>query len=509
MMTAEMGQQHHTLRQLCAGIVAVPADVDRECRRLVLDSRTVVAGDVFIALQGHRHDASIFIDAAIANGAVAVLWEIADGVSPLPIRFRTASNGHQVPVIAVKKLASQVGIMADRFFNHPSHHLHVVGITGTNGKTSCSHYLAQVLSNQHRCGLIGTLGNGLYGQLRDSRHTTPDALTCHEYLAEMQQQGVHDVAMEVSSHALVQHRVAGVRFDGAIFTNLTHEHLDYHGSMQAYGEAKQRLFDVPDLHYTIINVDDTFGRALVNHLDSRSVKVLTYGLSAENTPDILATRLTLSESGMVMRVQTPYGSTTLQVPLLGRFNASNILAVLSVLLHRGIALDEAVQRLSSIKPVPGRMQVIPSQTPFKVVVDYAHTPDALEQALRSLREHVKGKLMCVFGCGGERDTAKRPVMGRLSSELADISFITNDNPRHEDPIQIIDEILTGIDINKRHSIRVNQNRAEAIAAAIQQAQAGDVVLIAGKGHENYQIIGNEKMTFSDYDVASQLLEARR
>jgi UDP-N-acetylmuramoyl-L-alanyl-D-glutamate--2,6-diaminopimelate ligase len=411
-----------------------------------------------------------------------------------------------VPVIAVKQLASKVGLLADRFYQHPSHHLHIIGITGTNGKTSCSHYLAQVLSNQHGCGVIGTLGTGLYRNLQSSQHTTPDALTCHRLLAEMYQQGGRDVVMEVSSHALVQHRVVGIRFDGALFTNLTHEHLDYHGSMQAYGEAKQRLFDLPDLHYAIINIDDPFGRALVTHLQERKTRILTYGLMTEYAPDVLASEIEFSNSGMSLQLQTPQGSSTLCVPLLGRFNASNILAVLAVLLQRGMLLEEAVKRISDIQPVPGRMQVIPSKTDFKVVVDYAHTPDALEQALTGLREHTQSRLICVFGCGGERDTAKRPMMGRLASELADIIFITNDNPRNEDPVQIIDEIIAGIDINKRHGIHVSLERSEAIRSAIQTAQPGDLVLIAGKGHEDYQVIGNERIVFSDFDVARKLLE---
>ena len=508
MMTAPIGQQSATLRKLCAGIFAIPAEADRELSRLVLDSRAVRAGDVFIALQGHRVDAMDFIDEAIEKGAVAVLWEAATTVSPVPVTFRTTVHGHSVPIIAVKQLLSKVGILADRFYQHPSQKMHVVGITGTNGKTSCCHYLAQVLSSDQACGLIGTLGTGRFGHLRASQHTTPDALTCHQLLAEMQQQGVVDVAMEVSSHALVQYRVAGISFDGAIFTNLTHEHLDYHGSMQAYGEAKQRLFDLPDLHYCIINVDDPFGRALVKHLTTRDITVLTYGLKTENSPQICATDLQLSASGIRMQVQTPFGNGTVQVPLLGRFNASNVLAVLGVLLQHGVGLDEAVQRLDKITPVPGRMQVITSTTNFKVVVDYAHTPDALEQALNGLREHTRGKLYCVFGCGGERDTAKRPLMGRLASELADISIITNDNPRHEDPVQILDEIIGGIDINKRHHVRVIPDRRQAIATAIQQAQADDVILIAGKGHEDYQIIGSERHVFSDCDVASELLEVR-
>jgi len=508
MMTAPIDQQMFTLRQLCAGILAIPAEADRELERLVIDSRSVQAGDVFIALRGHRVDALDFIDEAIEKGAVAVLWEAAITVSPVPVTYRVTETGHRVPVIAVKQLASKVGLLADRFYQHPSHKIHVVGITGTNGKTSCSHYLAQILSNEQTCGLIGTLGSGLYGQLQASQHTTPDALACHQLLAEMQQQGVTDVAMEVSSHALMQYRVVGVRFDGAIFTNLTHEHLDYHGSMQAYGEAKQRLFDLPGLHYSIINVDDPFGRALVTHLQTHPMALLTYGLEAENAPDIFAGDLQLSSNGISMQVQTPTASARLQVSLLGRFNASNVLAVLAVLLQRGVTLDEAVRRLARIKPVPGRMQVIPAHNNFSVVVDYAHTPDALEQALSGLREHTQGKLYCIFGCGGERDTAKRPVMGRLASELADISIITNDNPRHEDPVQILDEIIAGIDINKRHGIRVIPDRRQAISTAIQQARADDVILIAGKGHEDYQIVGSERHAFSDYAVACESLEAR-
>jgi UDP-N-acetylmuramoyl-L-alanyl-D-glutamate--2,6-diaminopimelate ligase len=352
-------------------------------------------------------------------------------------------------------------------------------------------------SSARRCAIIGTLGYGFPGALDPSLHTTPDWITLHRLLAEFLAQGAAYVSMEVSSHALDQGRVNAVAFDVAVFTNLTREHLDYHRDMETYGNAKAALFAFPDLKYAVINVDDAFGRALIERVRGR-LMVLSYGLAGG---DVRALALHPQPEGLILRVATPLGEAEITSALLGRFNAYNLLAALATLLALGMDLAEAVARLGQVRPMAGRAECFGGGRRPLVIVDYAHTPDALAQVLHALREHAKGRLWCVFGCGGERDRGKRPEMGRIAETLADEVILTDDNPRREDPERIIADILAGM----HAAPRVLRDRRAAIAHAITGAAPGDIVLVAGKGHEDYQQVGEERRPYSDRDTVRGLL----
>ena len=490
------------LSTLMEGIATFAPGEDRMVAGVALDSRQVQAGYLFLACSGLMQRGHDFIAAAVAQGASAIAYEVAEGEAA----FLSAQVGN-VPMLAVQHLSQQAGLIAERFYGHPSRDLFVVGITGTNGKTSCSQFLAQALSSaDHPCGIIGTLGNGLLGQLLPGTHTTPDAISVHQLLAEMRSGGARSVAMEVSSHALAQGRVAGVSFTAAIFTNLSRDHLDYHGDMAAYAAAKQRLFHAPDLRYAIVNADDAFGREILANLRP-GVTAVSYGLGEPVAPELPHVQGVIehqTRNGLSVVVKSAWGEGHLQVPLLGRFNASNLLAVVATLLVTGVPMTEVLQRLSVVRPVTGRMECFggDGRLPL-VVVDYAHTPDALEQALLALREHCRGKLWCVFGCGGDRDRGKRALMGSAAAHLADKMIITNDNPRSEDPAQIAADILAGV--GDSAAVEVMHDRSSAIAAAIRQAGADDVVLVAGKGHETTQQVGVRKLPFRDQDQVQRYL----
>ncbi len=474
------------LRELLAGLVAVSDAQNREIRGLSSDSRRVESGDLFLALPGLRADGRKFIDDAIARGTAAVVYE--DDARPLP-------RDTKVPVIPVADLRLRAGVVADRFYDSPSRDLVVIGVTGTNGKTTCTQLLAQTLD---RCAVIGTLGHGYAGALDTSLHTTPDALRVHRLLDEFRARGARHAAMEVSSHALAQGRVTAVRFKAAVFTNLTRDHLDYHGDMEAYGAAKDRLFDMPGLEVAVINRDDGFGRDLAERLHGRQ-RVVTYGFEGA---DVRALEVKPSHAGLYLRVATPAGDVALHSPLFGRFNAYNLLAVLAVLLVLGVDLKTAAARLAQARPAPGRVERFGGRTgqPL-VVVDYAHTPDALEKVLQALREHTCGRIVCVFGCGGDRDAGKRPQMGAIAERLADTVVVTDDNPRHEAPEKIIGDILAGM----RQPPRVIRDRRAAIAAAIEMVGVDDIVLVAGKGHEDYQQIGAARLPYNDGRTVREIL----
>lgn len=463
---------------------------DPEIHGITLDSRVVRHGWLFLAVRGARADGRAFIAGAFSRGAAAVVYE-ANGYQP------DARSANAIPV---KDLRQYVGTIASRFYDAPSTKLKVIGVTGTNGKTTTTHLLAQVLDrSERRCGLIGTLGCGFPGQLDPSLHTTPDAVSVQRLLAEFVAAEAKTVCMEVSSHALDQARVTGVAFDIAVFTNLTRDHLDYHGDMNAYAEAKARLFDFPHLEAAVINADDSFGRELIERSRSRT-RVVSFGLERG---DVRASAVHPSSQGLALQVITPQGATELRSPLLGRFNAANLLAVLAVLLAAGLPLAEAAAVLGKAQPVAGRMERFGgiNGQPL-VVVDYAHTPDALEKALEALREHAQGRLVCVFGCGGDRDRGKRPQMGAIAEKLADVVILTNDNPRHEEPSAIIQEICAGM----RTTPTIIPDRTHALRAALREALAGDVVLVAGKGHEDYQQIGDRRLPYSDRDTVRELLQ---
>ncbi|MFA5082420.1 MAG: UDP-N-acetylmuramoyl-L-alanyl-D-glutamate--2,6-diaminopimelate ligase [Hydrogenophilaceae bacterium] len=459
---------------------------------MTADSRRVRPGDIFLAMPGEVHDGRQHIPAAVAAGAAGIVWEPAGHVWPA---------GLDLPNWPVAGLKQQAAGLAADWWGRPSEKLWMIGITGTNGKTSCSHWLAESLSRLGRkTAVIGTLGNGFPEQLAGASHTTPDAVTLQGLLAGYRDAGAAGVAMEVSSHALDQGRVAGVQFDVAVLTNLSRDHLDYHGDMAAYAHAKARLFDWPDLKWAVLNQEDALGQRLYADLVGRSVQRLGYGFTSG---EIRGSGLDLSADGLAMSVATPWGKGELNAPLMGRFNADNLLACLGALLASDVPLEDALHALSGVQPAPGRMQKVaaPAGAPA-VVVDYAHTPDALEKALATLRPLADRRLICVFGCGGGRDKGKRPLMGETAARLADITIVTSDNPRNEDPEAIIAEIRAGMTGQER----VESDRARAIAGAIAMAAAGDVVLIAGKGHEDYQESHGERRWFSDVAEAEKNLK---
>ena len=469
-------------------------------RRITVDSRQVRAGDAFAAYRGQMADGRACIPDAIARGAGAVLWD------PLGFQWNSA---WKVPNVPVDDLKSRLGAIADLVYGSPSRSLWVVGVTGTNGKTSCSHWIAQCLDACDRpTGILGTLGAGFVGELRPALNTTPDAALVHEMLAEFRDTGAKAAALEVSSHALDQGRVNAVEFDVALFTNLTRDHLDYHGTMAAYGAAKARLFARPGLDACVINVDDAFGQSLADAARARGQNVLTYGLV---NADIVATTLSASYAGMALSVATPWGRGDVAMRLDGAFNASNVLGVLGVLQASGIELDDALAALSHVTAPPGRMQRLGGGFKPLVVVDYAHSPDALENVLTALRSAVvpAGELICVFGCGGNRDPGKRPEMGHIAATLADRVVVTSDNPRGEDPAAIADAIVRGIRRTGPKRWTVELDRGAAIRDAVASAEGGDVVLVAGKGHEGYQERNGVRAHFSDAEAAAAALEAWR
>ncbi|MBI3523748.1 MAG: UDP-N-acetylmuramoyl-L-alanyl-D-glutamate--2,6-diaminopimelate ligase [Betaproteobacteria bacterium] len=475
---------------------------------LSADSRRLQAGEIFVAMPGINRDGRDYIEDAVARGAAAVLLE-EEGRSKFP--------AVKIPRLAVSHLNRQSGELAHLVYGRPSEKLWMIGVTGTNGKTSVSQWIAQAFGIlERKCAVIGTLGNGFPGALIDSPNTTPDVISVHRALAGFAAAQAEACAMEVSSIGLAAGRVAAVDFDVAVHTNLTRDHLDYHGGMEAYGAAKARLFAMPKLSAAVVNLDDAFGRKLSAGLAGSGVRRIGYTLDktavmAGQADDLIAAEnLTVNGSGLSFTLRTAQGKARVAAQLLGRFNVSNLLAVLGALLASGVALAPAAAALEQLTPPPGRMQaVVQSQgkEPL-VIVDYAHTPDALEQALNTLREVATargGRLLCLFGCGGERDSGKRPLMGEAAARLADWSIVSSDNPRSENPQAIIADILRGM----AEQTPVEPDRAVAIRTAVLAAAANDVLLIAGKGHECYQEIAGRRLPFSDLEQAQAALAAWR
>lgn len=464
-----------------------------EVTGITQDSRNVSPGDLFCARAGGRFKGSDFIPAAIAAGAAAVLVDSTE--MPLP-------ESGAVPVLAVDNLALRLGEIAARFYGYPSQSMAMVGITGTNGKTSCSHFVAQALNRSgKKTAVIGTIGNGFPDQLSSATHTTPDAITLQRMLAEFRDQGAVAVVMEVSSHAIEQQRIGGIGFDVVAFTNLSRDHLDYHGTMEAYGEAKAKLFTEYGAHHAVICADDPFGQQLIARLQGGACELTSFGLQ---TGDVSADAVVLDTSGISATLNTPWGVLPITTRVVGRFNLWNLMLTASVLGVMGFDGTALGAQLEALEPVPGRMQCLGGYGAPLVVVDYAHTPDALEKALIATREHTRGELICVFGCGGDRDQGKRAQMGRVASEHSDRIVVTSDNPRSEAPDAIIDMIFAGIAAEK--SCTREPDRTQAIKAALALAGADDAVLIAGKGHENYQEIQGRRLPFDDVDVARHCLQ---
>ncbi len=509
------------LSALLHDIAEVRGQDDREITGMSLDSRNASQGDLFFACAGQDSHGMEFFEDVVKAGVAAVALEPTNDSSWDDKVSSNIQDEQRVPVYRIDDLKGLIGVIADRFYGHPSRNVCVIGITGTNGKTSCSHFLAKSLDSssgkvKSRCGVIGTLGYGLYSNLHAASHTTPDAIRVHSLLSEMYQQDAGHVVLEVSSHALDQGRVNGVEFDIAVFTNLSRDHLDYHEDITSYAAAKKRLFDFPGLKAAVINSDDVVGRELLAGL-SESVDAVAYGFSSQKDLQsgtgkyecVLGSELELNKNGLSFHVTSPWGEGKISSQLLGEFNASNILAVLSVLLKLGFSFEQVQEQAMSLTTVSGRMErisvseLLPRSQPL-VVIDYAHTPDALEHVLMALRGHGDGKLVCVFGCGGDRDKGKRPLMGAVAEKYSDQVILTDDNPRTESSQKIIEDVLSGI--NDSSSVIVEQDRAKAITRAIQNAHQDDVVLVAGKGHEEYQLKGDRKIPFSDHDEVRRCLE---
>ena len=462
---------------------------------VALDSRLVVPGDLFIAVKGTQTDGAQYIAQAIEKGAVAILLE-----------QNMVSADWAVPVIALPELSEYVSDIAGVFYGQPSQQMPVTAITGTNGKTTCSQLLAQLFELLgESSGFIGTLGYGLSSNglnTKDTGLTTPDAVSVQRILAELKDAGAKRIAMEVSSHSLVQRRIAGLQIDTAVFTNLTRDHLDYHGNLNSYAAAKARLFAMTGLKNAVINIDDNVGRLILVNLDPL-VNGISY--SVENhSADIHCDRISISASGIDAEVVTPWGRGQLKSSLLGKFNLANLLAVIGAAGMQGFALDKILQAAASLTAVSGRMELVDANVLPVVVIDYAHTPDALEKALQALRNHCQGELWVVFGCGGDRDIGKRAEMGKVADHRADNIVVTSDNPRTESPEKIIDQVLLGI----TRDVSVVVDRRDAIRTAIKDAQPNDVILIAGKGHEDYQILGAQRLPFSDQVEARLALRSR-
>ncbi len=496
-MTLGATRRAMPLAELLDGMDASASMPDAIISGLTSDSRAVRAGDAFVALAGASVHGLRFASAANAAGAAAIVYE-----TPAP-------DGVAIPddAIGVPDLREKLGVIADRYFKSPSLHLTVIGVTGTNGKTSFVQLLTQALSlHGDVAGSIGTLGAGVYGRVVAGERTTPDVIAVHRLLADMREAGASHVAMEVSSHALDQGRVDAVAFDVAVFTNLTRDHLDYHGSMQVYGDAKAKLFARPTLRAAVVNLDDVYGAQLFAKLPD---KLLRIGVSSGGKPEatLRAENVQLDATGVAFELVVNSARHAIKSSLLGRFNVDNMLAVAGALHALGWSLHEIAVLLPQLQPVNGRMNRAGGDagSPL-VVVDYAHTPDALEQALASLREHAAGRLICVFGCGGDRDRGKRRQMGEIASRLADWTIVTDDNPRSEDGDAIVTAILTGF--ADGDAVSVQRDRAQAIALAISEAAMDDIILIAGKGHETYQDIAGVQRPFDDMAQARTALGVR-
>ena len=479
-------------------LASLPATIEE----VTASSRDARRGFAFLAYPGASRDGRDFIADAITRGASAILFD--------PAGFAWNAEW-KVPHLGVPDLKQHASQIAGSVYRHPAEVLWMTGVTGTNGKTSVSQWIAQGLQLAGRkAGVIGTIGNGLVGQLLPSDNTTPDAVTLQRTLREMLRAGATSCAMEVSSHGLDQGRVADIKYDVAVFTNLTRDHLDYHGTMEAYGEAKARLFTLRGLKVAVINVDDPFGVALADRLAGQpgnQVELIRYSTRQNgHVANLAAKNVAVHAGGLSFDVAGAFGSATVESDILGAFNISNLLAVIGALLAAGIGLRQAADIAGQLQPVPGRMQTVRVTNKPLVVVDYAHTPDALEKALSTLAAIVpeNGRLISVFGCGGDRDRGKRPQMGAISARYADLSIITSDNPRTEDAVRIIGDIVDGMGSAPRRTIA---DRQQAIYEALNEARAADIVAIAGKGHEDYQIIGDAKHHFSDVEVAGEALAA--
>ena len=472
--------------------------MDQTVTGIQLDSRSVVLGDLFIAMPGGVVDGRQYIVQAINQGASAIGYESIEYDKKLG---QEISN--DVAMLPVANLRDSVSEIAGRFFDHPSKKIQVIGVTGTNGKTTFSYLMAQALGSLGRkCGFMGTIGNGYPHSLEKSLLTTDNAVAIQQRLAEFACEHARSVCMEVSSHGLSQSRVSGVKFDIAVFTNLSQDHLDYHPSFEKYGEEKAKLFAFEDLNLAVINTDDQFGRRLFEQHQAK--KAISYGM---HQADISPTKLVVGQKGIEFDVEWQGETINVKSPLIGVINVPNLLAVIACLLGSGAALESIPKVIGSLSSPPGRMEVFQMEKSTRsattVVVDYSHTPDALERALCSLKQIAKGELTVVFGCGGDRDKGKRSQMGRIAEQFADKVIVTDDNPRTEPPEEIVEQILAGMVT----APRVIHGRKEAIESAICWGDPEGFVLVAGKGHEDYQITRDGVVELSDREIVTQAMRA--
>ncbi|MGS0741297.1 UDP-N-acetylmuramoyl-L-alanyl-D-glutamate--2,6-diaminopimelate ligase [Glaciimonas sp. GG7] len=511
---------HELATELATEIATEFAKETKPTFALVSDSRKVRVGDVFFAYPGDTADGRLYIAQALQNGAVAVVYEAANLPEPVP------KNIPHLAVVGLKKIAGQI---ASNFYQCPDRDMSVIAVTGTNGKTSCTQWLGHALAQLGlTTGVIGTLGVGVFAprqpaDFKVTGYTTPDAILLQNELVQLQQAGVQALAIEASSIGLEQGRLNGIHIDIALFTNLTRDHLDYHGDMANYEAAKRALFDWPGLQHAVLNLDDAMGLRLASHLQQHGGSTALIGYALTDTaiesaaaldafPILHATAVRTNASGTVFHVDSPFGNSQIKTHLVGQFNVSNVLGILGVLLAKGIAWDAAINAIERLTAVPGRMEQFGGQDAPLVVIDYAHTPDALEKTLTTLRQVAQqrgGELWCVFGCGGDRDPGKRAQMGAVA-ELADHVIVTSDNPRSEDPGAIIAQILAGMPSAalSTTAVQTQEDRAAAILRAVRKAGKADVVLLAGKGHETYQEIKGKKLPFLDADHAALALASR-
>lgn len=491
------------LKDLLSGLAPIPEQDDRPVTGLVLDSREAVKGELFVALAGAKQHGLAHAEQAISNGAGAVVFDPAGNGGQLADRV-AATLSLPIPMIAVENLGLKLGELAARFYGDASRFMDVIGITGTNGKTSCSQFLSQMLDD---CGIIGTLGWGEWGRLNKTLNTTPDALAIQKILAELLKSGKRAAAMEVSSHGLEQGRVNGVAFKGAVFTNISRDHLDYHGTMEAYVQAKLGLLSKPGLEFAVVNLDDAYSGRIIAAVPE-TVQLwhfTTKEITAVSGETVSAENIRHKADGIVFDVRWRDQVQRVKVPLYGDFNIDNVLAVLAVMLAMDIPLSTAADKLGLLQPVDGRMERFGGDSDPLIFVDYAHTPDALDKVLSSLRKHCQQDLWVVFGCGGNRDMGKRPQMGKIAEQWADHVVITDDNPRYENGLDIVNDILAGCGLGK---VDVIQNREQAIHKVIASAAKNDCIVIAGKGHEQYQESNGVCVPFSDRQIVIDALNRR-
>ncbi|PWK11628.1 UDP-N-acetylmuramoyl-L-alanyl-D-glutamate--2,6-diaminopimelate ligase [Tumebacillus permanentifrigoris] len=491
------------LRELIAPIVLkrVVGNDEVEIVNITADSRQAAPGTLFVALRGYTVDGHEYVQKAVAAGASAVVVE-------------EEFEGLAAPQVIVRDTRAMAAVLASVFYRHASQSMKVIGVTGTNGKTTTTSLIERILrENGQETGLIGTLKVKYADVEYETANTTPEALELQRIFRQMAEAGVQYPVMEVSSHALELGRVAGTQFRTAVFTNLTQDHLDYHGSMEEYRNAKAKFFsrlgntygDTPEQsQFAVINADDP---AAAFFHGATTAQVITYGIDQE--ADVRATHVQVASDGVSYQLETFAGSTELKLRMTGKFNVYNTLAAIAVCLLEGLSLEQIKRTLEAVSGVDGRFERVDAGQKFAVIVDYSHTPDSLENALRTVREFAKGRVMCLVGCGGDRDRTKRPIMAKIASEYADLAVLTSDNPRTEDPEAIIDDMEVGVaDVEQNRYVRIT-DRAEAIRFAIKQAQADDVILIAGKGHETYQIIGKTKTHFDDREVAAAAIRGEQ